>query len=370
MEFVNLVQSNGGVLNGSTRFDYTNYYQVVPSNKVETMLWAEADRMKGLAITQENLTNQQGVVKNEVKVNVLNQPYGGFPWLDVPAYANENWYNNHNFYGDLEDLDAATLEDVQDFFATYYAPNNAVLVVVGDVDTDDVMHMVETYFGDIKASVLPPPVDISEPRQVTEKRVTKVYPKAPQPALAVSYHMPERNSPEYYAMGVITQLLLSGKDSLFYKKLVKEAGITSSVDGGVNLIGNMYNYNGPMNWHMSLIHDPKISADEIMVLVDEVIEDLRTRKVSRDDIELARIKMRSGFYSMLGSSTKFGVADLLACFALFDDDPGRINRLEQEFSAVTPELILSTAREYLRAGNRLVLEVTNGQEPGSMGEAQ
>ena len=370
MEFSNLVESNGGVLNGSTRFDYTNYYQVVPANKVETMLWAEADRMKGLAITQENLTNQQDVVKNEVKVNVLNQPYGGFPWLDVPAYANENWYNNHNFYGDLEDLDAATLEDVQDFFETYYAPNNAVLVVVGDVDTDEVMKMIETYFGDIKASVLPPPVDISEPRQTEEKRVSKVYPKAPQPALAVSYHMPERNSPEYYAMGVITQLLLSGKDSRFYKKLVKEAGITSSVNGGINLIGNMYNYNGPMNWHMSLIHDPKVSADDIMVLVDEVIEGLRTQKVSRDDIELARIKMRSGFYSMLGSSTKFGVADLLGCFALFDDDPGRINRLEHEFSEVTPELIQSTAREYLRVGNRLVLEVTNGQESDSMGEAQ
>ncbi len=370
MEFVNLVQSNGGVLNGSTRFDFTNYYQVVPANKVETMLWAEADRMKGLAITQENLTNQQGVVKNEVKVNVLNQPYGGFPWLDVPAYANENWYNNHNFYGDLEDLDAATLEDVQDFFETYYAPNNAVLVVVGDVDTDEVMTMIERHFGDIEASVLPPPVDISEPRQEKEKRVSKVYPKAPQPALAVSYHMPERNSPEYYAMGIITQLLLSGKDSLFYKKLVKEAGITSSVDGGINLIGNMYNYNGPMNWHMSLIHDPKVSADDIMVMIDDVIEGLRTQKVSRDDIELARIKMRSGFYGMLGSSTKFGVADLLACFALFDDDPGRINRLEQEFSAVTPELILSTAREYLRPGNRLVLEVTNGNAQASTGDAQ
>src|SRR5688572_13386974 len=116
MEFIKLVQSNGGVLNGSTRFDFTNYFEVVPSNTLETMLWAEADRMRGLAITQENLTNQQGVVKNEVRVNVLNQPYGGFPWLDMPQIANTNWYNAHNFYGDLEDLDAATLADVQSFF--------------------------------------------------------------------------------------------------------------------------------------------------------------------------------------------------------------------------------------------------------------
>ena len=125
-EFISLVESNGGIVNGSTRFDFTNYYQIVPAHTVETILWAEADRMRGLSITQENLTNQQGVVKNEVRVNVLNQPYGGFPWLDLPQLANTNWYNAHNFYGDLEDLDAATLADVQQFFKTYYAPNNAV----------------------------------------------------------------------------------------------------------------------------------------------------------------------------------------------------------------------------------------------------
>jgi hypothetical protein len=107
MQFIKLVQSNGGILNGSTRFDFTNYFEVVPSNTLETMLWAEADRMRGLAITQDNLTNQQAVVKNEVRVNVLNRPYGGFPWLDMPQHANANWYNAHNFYGDLKDIDAA-----------------------------------------------------------------------------------------------------------------------------------------------------------------------------------------------------------------------------------------------------------------------
>src|SRR6185295_11980306 len=127
MEFVKLVQQNGGILNGSTRFDFTNYFEVMPAHKLETALWAEADRMKGLDITQENLTNQQGVVKNEVKVNVLNQPYGGFPWLDMPQYANENWFNAHNFYGDLAQLDAATLPDVREFFHNFYSPNNAAL---------------------------------------------------------------------------------------------------------------------------------------------------------------------------------------------------------------------------------------------------
>ncbi|MFN2169271.1 MAG: M16 family metallopeptidase, partial [Anaerolineae bacterium] len=96
MEFIKLVQGLGGSLNGSTRFDFTNYFQTVPAHRVETVLWAEADRMRSLQVTQDNLTNQQGVVKNEVKVNVLNQPYGGFPWLDMPQYANANWYNAHN----------------------------------------------------------------------------------------------------------------------------------------------------------------------------------------------------------------------------------------------------------------------------------
>jgi predicted Zn-dependent peptidase len=155
MEFIRLVQSNGGILNGSTRFDFTNYFEVVPAHTLETALWAEADRMKGLAITQDNLKNQQEVVKNEVRVNVLNQPYGGFPWLDLPQYANANWYNAHNFYGDLKDLDAATLEDVSKFFKTYYAPNNAVLVVVGDFDPAQAKAWVHKYFDGIPSSTMP-----------------------------------------------------------------------------------------------------------------------------------------------------------------------------------------------------------------------
>src|SRR5687768_14061009 len=150
-EFVSLVMSNGGVLNGSTRFDYTNYFEVVPAHTVETMLWAEADRMWGLNITQQNLVNQQGVVKNEVRVNVLNQPYGGFPWLTLPQLANTNWYNAHNFYGDLAHLDAATLEDVRQFFKTYYSPGNAVVVVRGDIDPAQTLGWIKRYFGAIPA---------------------------------------------------------------------------------------------------------------------------------------------------------------------------------------------------------------------------
>ena len=186
--FIGLVESNGGMLNGSTRFDFTNYFEIVPGHTLETVLWAEADRMRGLDITQENLTNQQGVVKNEVKVNVLNQPYGGFPWLDLPQIANTNWYNAHNFYGDLEHLDAATLDDVKQFFKTYYTPSNAVLVVSGDIDPAQTLKWVRKYFGGIPPRRRPPQPDISEPRQEKEKRTNKVDPLATRPALALGYH--------------------------------------------------------------------------------------------------------------------------------------------------------------------------------------
>lgn len=355
MEFVNMVQKNGGVLNGSTRFDFTNYFEVMPAHKLETALWAEADRMKGLAITQENLTNQQGVVKNEVKVNVLNQPYGGFPWLDMPQYANENWYNAHNFYGDLADLDSAKLEDVDKFFKTFYAPNNAAISVVGDFDKEEAKKWIQQYFGGITKAELPAKPDISEPAQSKEKRFTKEDKLANKPAIAVAYKMPDRNTPEYFAMGLIDQLLVQGSDSKLYQKLVQEKGYTGGVSGGINYLGNMFNYNGPMLWMADLIHDANVPADSILKQVDRSVAELDN--VTQEDLDMAIVKIRSSLYDNLGGVFGVGRADLLACFALFDDDPARINKLEAEFKKVTPDVIKKTASEYLRATNRTILIV-------------
>jgi predicted Zn-dependent peptidase len=353
MEFVKLVQRNGGVLNGSTRFDYTNYFEIMPAHKLETALWAEADRMKGLSITQDNLTNQQGVVKNEVKVNVLNQPYGGFPWLDMPQYANENWFNAHNFYGDLADLDSAKLEDVDKFFKTFYSPNNAVITVVGDFDQADARKWIEQYFSQLQSVQLPAKPDLTEPRQTTEKRFTKEDKLANKPAIAVAYKMPDRNTPEYYAMGLIDQLLLQGVDSKLYQRLVQEKGYTDNVSGGINYLGNMFNYNGPMLWMCDLIHDGGISPDSIISQVDNSIGELEN--ISQEELNLAIVKMRSNLYDNLGQLSGFGTADLLASFALFDDDPSRINTLEEEFRKITPEIVKQTAKEFLRPGNRTIL---------------
>ena len=357
MEFIKLVQSNGGILNGSTRFDFTNYFEVVPSNKLETVLWAESDRMGGLAVNEDNLNNQKGVVGNEVKVNVLNAPYGSFPWIDLPMAANSNWYNAHNFYGDLTDIEAAKLDEVKKFFDTYYAPNNAVLVVVGDFDSAEAKAFVQKYFGPIKPADLPPQPDLTEPRQETQKIVTKVDPLAPRPAIAIGYHMPERNTPEYYAMGLIEQMLIEGDDSLLYKELVQKRGLTDGVNGGINLLGNMFDYYGPMLMDADIRYDPATSPDTVLKAMDAAIDPLREKPVDPQLLDRSRVKIRSSLYDTMGQFGGFGLMDMLASFALFDDNPAQVNTLVGQFDKVTPELIQKTAQEYLRPGNRTVIEL-------------
>jgi len=357
-EFIQLIQKNGGALNGSTRFDFTNYYEVVPAHKLETILWAEADRMRGLAIDQSNLTNQQGVVKSEVRVNVLNQPYGSFPWIDMPMKANKNWNNAHNFYGDLKDLDAANLTDAKSFFKTYYAPNNAVLAVVGDFEPAEAKAWVQKYYGSIPSAPQPPKPDLTEPRQEQEQRFSQDDKLATKPALAFAYHMPDRNTPEYYALIMLDQILLQGNDSRLYQALVQQRGYSDGVSGGINSdLGNQFNYNGPMLWMGSLIYDPSVQADSVVRVLDREINRLAQTGIDQATLDLAMVKIRSSFYDQVSGSDNFGRADLLAAFALFDNDPGRINTLESEFRKVTPALMQRTIKEYLRPGNRTIITV-------------
>ena len=365
MEFWRLIEGNGGVVNGSTRLDYTNFFEIAPAHTLETVLWAEADRMKSLAITQENLVNQQGVVKNEVRDNVLNQPYGGFPWLSMPQVANENWYNAHNFYGELADIDAATLEDARVFFETYYVPNNAVLVVAGDFEPAQARAWIAKYYASIPARAPPPRPDISEPAQQHNKQHAYADPLVPRPGLAVAWQVPERGTPEHYAFGLLDQILLQGEDSALWQRLVQQRGYAGAVGGGINLLGNQFNYDGPMLWTVYLVHDPEVSADGILADVDAEIARLRDAPPTPAELERALTKIRAGLYELAGSSTRFGLVDLLAAFALFDDDPARINRIEAGFRAVTPAMISDVARRYLRDDNRTVLTVEPGRATGT-----
>jgi predicted Zn-dependent peptidase len=307
------------------------------------------------------------VVGNEVKVNVLNAPYGGFPWIDMPMAANSNWYNAHNFYGDLTDIEAAKLDEVQKFFQTYYAPNNAALTIVGDFDPAEAKKMVERYFGPIKASQLPAQPDLTEPKQEKEKRVDKKDPLAPRPAVAVAYHMPDRNTPEYYAMGLLEQMLIEGDDSLLHEELVQKRGLTDSVEGGINLLGNMFNYNGPMLLMANLTYDPSTKTETVIEAIDTVVEPLRNKPVDQKSLDRARVKLRSSLYDTMGQFGGFGLMDLLASFALFDDDPARVNTLVSQFEKVTPEEVQKTAQEYLRPTNRTI--VTLEPAPKAAAEA-
>ena len=358
MEFINLVQNEGGLVNGFTRFDNTTYFQLVPSHAVEPVLWAEADRMRGLQIDSVNLKNQQDVVKNEVRVNVLNQPYSTFPWIDLPMAANTNWYNAHNFYGDFEHLDAATLGDVRAFFKTYYAPNNAVLVVTGDYPPALTHAWIEKYYGNIPAVPQPTKPDVTEPRQTAERRASRTDPLANRPAIGLAYHVPERNTPEWFAFGLLDQILGQGNDSWLYDELVRKTGLTGDVLAGINWpLGNMFDYSGPMLWTVVYYHDNDKPSDSLIAATDRVIKRVQNELVDKATMKRALVKIRSALYANVEDFYGFGRAHLLASFALFDDNPSEANELEAGFAGVTPQLLQRTAREYLRSTNRTVYTV-------------
>ena len=358
-EHVRIVNENGGVLNGSTRFDHTNYFEVMPSNALELAMYLEADRMRSLKITPENLKNQQDVVSEEVRVNVLNQPYGAFEWLGLPQKANTNWYNAHNFYGDLHDLEAATLDDVKKFFDTYYAPNNAVLVVTGDATVDEVMKLAEKHFGSIPQRQLPPRPDISEPPQTAEKASVEKDKLARTPAVAFGYHLPERMTKDFFALSLLDPLLVGDESAKLYQALVKENQIASAVAGGFNYgLGNNFDYNGPMLYTFRVDYRPDMKGADVLKVVDKVIGAVQEHGVTEEELQQAKVNFRSQFLENLegGIIPGFGRADLLAALSLYDDDPNRINTILTDLDKITAADVRAAARTYLVPANRTVID--------------
>jgi predicted Zn-dependent peptidase len=353
-EHAKFVEANGGSLNGHTDFDYTNYYQTLPSNRVELALWLEADRMRSLDISEENLKNQQNVVSEEVRVNVLNQPYQLFEWIELWKNAFTNWNNSHNGYGELDEINAATIEDVRSFFKTYYAPNNAVLTIVGDVDSAEVKKMVEKHFGALAAQTAPPKVDLTEPAQTKEKRVSQPDKLANLPALATGYHLPPQSSPDFPAMALLVQILQGDDSSRWYQRLVKEKELTLDLTGGLNYFGNEFDYTGPMIMTTRTTYKPGHTVDEVLKEMDAVTADLIAKGVTDKELADAKVRFRSNFYSQLESSQ--GKAHLLSVLALFRDDPNQINSLLTPFENVTPAQVKAAAAKYLVATNRTVID--------------
>lgn len=354
-EHAKIVEANGGNLNGSTRLDYTNYYETLPSDRVETALWLEADRMRSLDVSDENLKNQQNVVSEEVRANVLNQPYGSFEWLDLWQNANQNWFNAHNFYGDLHDIEAAKIDDVRQFFKTYYAPNNAVLAIVGDVNAAAVRKLVDKYFASIPQQAIPKRPDVSEPPQTKEKNVSQTDKLANVPAFAIGWHLPDQHSADY-PPSVLLNLILQGDDgSRFYQRLVKDKQISIDWTGGINFdLGNEFDFDGPMLLVSRTTYKPGHTADEILREVDAVVHDLQQKGPTARELADAKVRFRSNFYDALETSA--GKANLLAAFALFRNDPSQINKVLPVFDTVTAAQIQSVAQRFLVPENRTTID--------------
>lgn len=369
MEHVSLMQEAGGVVNGSTRFDYTNYFQALPANALERALWLEADRMRSLDVSAENLKNQQNVVSEEVRVNVLNQPHGAFDWIEIWERANTNWHNAHNFYGDLTELEAATLEDVRGFFTTYYAPNNAVLVVVGDTTAAEVRRLAEKHFGSIPRQPQPPPADLSEPPQTAPKHSTREDKLARTPAMAAAWHLPPRFTKDFFALSVLDPLLNSDDSARMYRKLVRDERLAMASSGGFNFLGSNWDMKGPMLYTMRVDYFNDKTADQVLAAIESVLADVRDKGVAPGELQQAKTAIRSAFLDELesGGMPRFGRANLLAAFALFDDNPGRINTILDELDKVTVDDVKAAAGRWLVPSNRTSIDSRPLAKPAAGG---
>jgi zinc protease len=356
MQHIKLINSSGGTLNGSTHYDVTNYFESVPSNALERVLWLEADRMRALKVDDENLRNQRDVVKEEVRVNVLNQPYGGFPWLDLPPIAFRNWANAHNFYGDFADLDAASLADVQHFFRTYYAPNNAVLLILGDVQPQEGISLAGKYFADIPSGAAPNFADPTEPEQMEERRGEVEEKFGTLPAMAIGYTVPARRTADWPAMALLDQALHGGRAGRVYRHLVLEKQLAVEVDGGIE---DIFGYNGPTQMVTKILHKPEIRSEATLAEFDSLINEVRDNGISEDELAQLKVKFRSDYYSTLeggrGGMPRYGLMHLLACFSLFDNDPQLVNSILDDFLNVSRDDVRRAAEKYLRKEKRAIV---------------
>ncbi|MCW5982156.1 MAG: insulinase family protein [Bryobacteraceae bacterium] len=354
------VEANGGYLNGSTHADYTDYFEVLPSNKLPVALWLEADRMRGLAITEENLSNQKEAVKEERRLRMDNQPYVAAIVDKWPEVAFRNWSNSHSIIGSFEDLDAATVEDVSKFFKTYYAPNNAVLAIVGDIDPAEVKKLIDSYFSDIEAQPQPKKPDLAEPTPEKERAERFNDPHAAVPAVIVGYRGPVRRSPDYYALSMLDVVLTGGDSSRFQQNLVK--GKQSVIEYESNLgwpFGQASDYVEPGMYAMFMVHNPQFTGRQIVDQINEELASIQRDGVPEKELERARTFLRSSHIRRMESA--ISRATLLGQYEVLDGDAEALNAELDKFLAVTAEQIQAAAKKYCQPNLRAVLEVVPAQ---------
>jgi predicted Zn-dependent peptidase len=350
-EHMALVQAAGGTLNGSTWLDRTNYYETLPSHQAELALWLEADRMGTLldALNQENLDNQREVVKNEKRWSYDNRPYGSwYEKLQGHVYPKEHPYH-HTTIGSMEDLDAASIEDVSTFFRTYYAPNNAVVTVVGDVDPDEIRRWTERYFGGIPANTnIPKLGDLSLPAIIGEERRETVHDKVPLPRVYIGFRAPPFGDERLDALDIAAQVLAGGKGSRLHKRLVRDERIAQDV--ALVALGFVGGASVAAGWATVR---PGVPVETVEQALHEELERLGREPISED--ELARARALIETEELGGLSRVEERADRLSMYATLFDDPDLINRMLPRYLSVTPEQIRQVAADVFRADNRVVL---------------
>jgi predicted Zn-dependent peptidase len=341
-----LIENNGGGMNGTTNADRTNYFETLPANQLELGLFLEADRMRSLVINQANLDNQRHAVQEERRLRVDNQPYGKtFEAILETAY--DNFAYKHSTIGSMEDLNAATLEDVAQFFKTYYAPNNAVLTLVGDFKTEEALAKVRKYFEGIPSQPPPREPDMAEPEQKGERRRKLEDAFARTPRLDIVYKIPPGNTPDWYAMDVLGDVLSGGQSSRLYQKLVKERQVAVAVFGGAQ------ERRGPSLWSVTVMARPGRDLGEIEKLVYEEIERAKNEPVADWELEKVRMQLRRQRAQALRSTLFRSI--LLGQYAVYYNDPGLVNTIEERINRVTKGDLQRVAQTYLKETNRTVV---------------
>jgi predicted Zn-dependent peptidase len=347
-EHFQFVMKAGGTMNGTTSSERTNYYETVPANQLPLALWLESDRMRSLAVTQENLDNQREAVKEEKRLRYDNQPYGQiFDILISMMYR--NFANSHSTIGSMEDLDDATVEDVQEFFRIYYAPNNAVMVISGAFDSEKAKSLVEKYFGSIPSQPLPPALDVSEPEEVAENYKEYVDKLAPLPAFLMGWKIPARRTKEFHALYLAGKLLYDGESSRLYQKLVKgEESVTQ-------LFGFTDERRGPSGIMIGAIPKPAKDLKEIRKTIVREIRDLAVNGPSAPELEKLRNQLIND--EVRSRQSSLARAQSIAEYALYDGDPEVVNEEIRELLRITGEDIRMVTERYLNTENRALLDI-------------
>ena len=341
-----LIQNNGGTMNGTTNSDRTIYFEALPANQLDLILFLEADRMKSLDISKENLLNQINAVQEERRLGLDNQPYGkGFEKFESAVY--DNFAYKHSVIGSMEDLTAASVDDVSQFFKTYYAPNNAVLALVGDFDSKVALKKIQEQFEAIPTQPAPPPVDVTEPEQKAERRFVEEDALAQIPALLIGYKANFFNTPDEEALEVLDSVLTGGRSSRLYQKLVKDKQLVVQIQGGADT-----DHRGPSMFAFQAFVAPGKKTEEVEAAIYEEIAKLQNEPIADWELEKAKNSFRANY--IRGKQSSMGIARAIAEATVSYGSPKVLNEALSKMQAVTKEDVQRVAKKYFNANNRTV----------------